>query len=218
MFINHTDRLFNKTGCIFEDGRLKSKRYYERTSVSLSVKRKTPLYALTVIFRKPRVITGKDILPDEEYNIVANMKNTDKEALKSIVVDAYREAFDVNVEQVTKEQSVFLVKERSDVEFQAEKASKDARWRRGTAVEGYTFDAHTLDQFARFLEHKLDRPVVHETERTGKYNFTLTVSSVDKKDQLIRAVKQLGFELNEAKREMPTLVIESISDPDSSAK
>jgi uncharacterized protein (TIGR03435 family) len=74
------------------------------------------------------------------------------------------------------------------------------------AVDAISFNG-TVDDFCRFLESRLDRPVVNETNLRGRYEFDAKSSGPGANDFLARLREQTGLVITPAQRTVEILVV-----------
>ncbi len=179
---------------------------------------KTPVFPLWYIFEEVRVIEGKEVLPDKLYDIKSKNKLHDRDEVKSEIKKAYRQAFGVEIKKMKKSRQVFLMKTSSAEKFQPEESSADEEFFMGTREGKYKFRAVTMDQIRRFLNKRLERPVINRTGRTGKYNFKAEISAFNDEKAILNELERLGFKIVETQHPIQTLVIKPLSDREGPAK
>jgi uncharacterized protein (TIGR03435 family) len=76
----------------------------------------------------------------------------------------------------------------------------------GFSGSGFTGKAVHLSTYADYLTNELRMPVLDETGLTGKYDIK-TENAFRTKEEVIKAAARIGFQLEQAERPMPVLII-----------
>jgi len=110
--------------------------------------------------------------------------------------------FKARVDQ--KELPVLVLKRNSvDLGIQSSSATDSTYWFSGRGFNGKGVHIST---FIGYLTNALGMPVLDETGLTGKYDIK-TENAFSSKEEVLKAIEKIGFEVEESRKQMPILII-----------
>lgn len=110
--------------------------------------------------------------------------------------------FKARVDQ--KELPVLVLKRNTaDLLIQSSNATDSTYWFSGRGFNGKNVHIST---FIGYLTNALGMPVLDETGLTGKYDIK-TENAFSSKEEVIKAIEKIGFQVEESRKNMPLLII-----------
>ncbi|HWQ02971.1 MAG TPA: TIGR03435 family protein [Candidatus Nitrosotenuis sp.] len=156
----------------------------------------------------PTRIVMDEVLGNTRYDVLATAPRAQEAMLNKFLREALEGTFNFRARRETRETDVYvLVAPHGPKPALRPWVSGDGttRWSRGKA----TVVGMPLAGLISMLESVVQRPIVDETQLTGKFDFELTWDEKDAKSMVAAVREQLGLELREARRSVEMLIIES---------
>jgi uncharacterized protein (TIGR03435 family) len=157
-------------------------------------------------------IVMDEVLGNTLYDVLVTVPRSQADALHSILQHALETALSLQMRRETREVEVFeMVAPNGPKPALRPSASGGGmtRWGRGKA----TSVGMPLSSLASMLESVVGKPVIDETELTGKFDFELIWDEKDRKSMVAAVREQLGLELRSARRPVELLIVEAAPPP-----
>lgn len=147
-------------------------------------------------------------LDEDRYNFVVTLPKRKSDQFEPVFQGALAAAFNLAVRHEQRELDVYVlsVPEGTPPKMREAAGGNYSMNSRGGKL---TMVSAELDALAPFLEGELGKPVINDTNISGRFDFDLKYEA-DNPEALIESVReQLGLALRSTKREVEVLVVES---------
>lgn len=147
-------------------------------------------------------------LDERSYDVTAHIPVEDSDLLLKLVQEAVESHFGLRIEKEVHMERIYVLT-AAGPSSQLQPAGSSEETMSGCGPEAIFGTARTMPEIAGSLEGVLNAPVVDETTRPGKFNYTASTKASGLEGALDMA-HQLGLELTPSERPVEMLVVRKV--------